>query len=268
MTEEMFEIPGHCPSCAGPTVEEGDFLYCRNKACPAKLSGDVKVWIRNLGILHWGEATIMNLTDPDDPKVSSVADLYRLSLDDLTLCCSGVKMARKLRKTLHDNTELPLELVLSSLNIPNFGLSTATDLVQAGLDSVDKVLSAGYDDFVAVPNVGEVTARQIEEGLLLRREILKDLATVVTIKKPVAGGPLTGVTVCITGDTSKPRKAVQKDIMDAGGVAKGSVSKDTTYLVTNDPSTATKKMEAAKKHGVKVIDEKGLYELIAGATGS
>jgi DNA ligase (NAD+) len=258
---ELFPIPELCPACSGPTSIEGDFLYCRSKSCPARLSGAVKVWVRNLGLLHWGDAMIDALTDPDNPRISSVADLYRLSVEDLAGCCSGTKMARKCHSVLHSNKSVPLELVLASLNIPNFGTSTATDVVQAGYDTVGKVLSMDFRQLLEVPNVGEVTARQVMEGLQARRDLILDLDGVLDIREP-SGGPLQGKTVCITGELSMPRKAVEKLIMDAGGSPKGTVSKTTSYLVTNNPDTTSSKMKKAQKYGVPVIDEAGLRGLL------
>lgn len=259
-----FPIPDLCPVCSGPTSLEGDFLYCRSKSCPAMLSGSVRVWIRNLGILYWGDALIDALTDPDDPRIQSVADLYRLTVDDLAECSSGKKMAKKCYDVLHAGKSIPLELMLASLNIPNFGTSTATDVVQAGFDTVEKVLGASYDSLKEVPNIGEKTARQIQEGILSRSDLIVELEEVLDLRPP-SGGPLNGKTVCITGELSLPRKAVEKMVMDAGGFPKGSVSKTTSFLVTNDQSTGTSKMQKAKKYGVPVIDEAGLMSLINGS---
>jgi DNA ligase (NAD+) len=151
--------------------------------------------------------------------------------------------------------------MLASLNIPNFGTSTAADVVQAGFDTVEKVLGASYDDLKEVPNIGEKTARQIQEGILSRRDLIAELEGVLDLKAP-SGGPLSGKTVCITGDLSVPRKAVEKMIMDAGGMPKGSVSKTTSFLVTNDQSTGTSKLQKAAKYGIPIIDEAGLMKLL------
>ncbi len=259
--EPPFPVPDHCPSCAVPATETGDFLFCRSRSCPSKLAGDVKVWIRQLGLLHWGDVLVDALTDPDDPKISTVADLYRLTVDDLVGVCSGLKMAKKCHDVLHSGKSVTLELVLGSLNIPVLGIGTATDIVQAGYDTVEKVLSLSFDALVAVPNVGEITAKSVCEGLLLKGGVLEDLSRVLDIRKP-SGGALSGKLVCITGELSMPRKTVEKMIMDAGGFPKGSVTKATSYLVTNDPGTASSKMASAKKHGVPVVSEAELMALL------
>lgn len=268
MELEFFQIPDSCPSCSGPTVVDGDFLYCRSPACPSRLSGAVKAWVKRLGLLHWGDAFVDSLTDPENPRVSTIADLYRLSVDDMADCCSGRKMAQKCWEVLHGSKSVPLELMLAGLNIPNFGISTATDIVASGLDTVDRVLSASFDDFLKVPNVGPATARHVYDGLQDKRSEILDLASVLDLRKPV-GGPLSGRSFCITGATSRPRKAVQKDILAAGGLVKESVVKGLSFLVTNeDASFGSSKMQKARKLGVSVVTESDLYSMLSSGTHS
>lgn len=263
MTESIsaFKIPDSCPACSSPLSEEGDFLYCRSRACPAQIRGSVLVWVRNLGLLHWGDTLLLNLTKPDDPKIQTLADLYRLTVEDIAKCCSGLKVAEKCYQTLHSNKDIPVELLFGSMNIPNFALSTATDVVQAGYDTVDKILSMSLEQLESVPNIGKKTAISIYNGLREKESQIRDLDTVLTVKKPVIGN-LNGKSFCITGELARPRKIVEKMILDAGGIVKSSVGKTTSYLVTNDTSTGSSKLQNAQKYGVHIIDESALYTLL------
>lgn len=259
---ELFAIPSTCPACGGSTVEDGDFLFCRSKSCPSRLSGALKVWIGRLGLLHWGDALVEALTESDPPRISSVADIYRMSAEDLAPFCSGMKMAKKLLDVLHSNKTVTLELLLCGQNIPNLGMSTSTDIVHAGFDTVEKVLAMSHEDLVRVPNIGDVTARTVLEGLSEKAPIIRDLATVLDVKKPVSG-VLSGKSVCVTGTTKVPRKAIQKAVLDAGGVAKDSVGAGLTYLVTNEGQEfASAKMQKAKKYGTTILTEDQLFALI------
>jgi DNA ligase (NAD+) len=240
---------------------EGQFLYCRNRSCPVQLSGSVRVWVKRLGLLHWGDALIDALTDLDKPKIQSLADLYRLEPEEIAECTSGMKMAKKCHETLHANKNVKLELVIASLNIPNLAVATATEIVQAGYDTVDKVLALTVEQLDDVPNIGLTTAQQIFDGLQERRCAILDLAKVLDIRG-AESGPLSGKSFCITGATSKPRKAVQKMIMDAGGIVKDGVGVGLSYLVTNETDTTSKKMQNAKKYGTSVISEAQLYEMM------
>lgn len=265
MTQEVqyFPIPTHCPVCSAELNIEGQFLYCRSRSCPIQLSGSVKVWIKRLGLLHWGDALVDSLTDPVRPDISSLADLYRLAPEDLAKHCSGLKVARKCWDTLHAAKSIKLELLLASLNIPNLALATATDIVQFGYNSIEKILSLTKDQLLEVPNIGEITAQQVFDGLKERRRAIIELSEVLDIRSSDAG-PLSGHSFCITGATSNPRPMVQKMIMDAGGIVKTSVGAGLSYLVTNDTDLTTKKMQNAKKHGTKIISEEYLMGMIRG----
>ena len=262
MTEvSEFKIPEHCPVCSGILNIDGQFLYCRSRSCPIQLTGSVKVWVKRLGLLHWGDSLIEALTDPENPKVNSLADLYRLGPEEIAKCTSGLKMAKKCWDTLHGSKSIKLELLIASLNIPNLAVATATDIVQAGYDSVEKVISITKDQLEGITNIGEITAQQIFDGLQERKHAILELAEVLEIKGP-STGPLSGKSFCITGATSKPRKAVQKMIMDAGGIVKDSAGSGLSYLVTNETDTSSKKMQNAKKHGTEVISESQLYSMM------
>ncbi len=258
---ELFKVPEFCPACAGTISIEGFFAYCRNRACPVQLTGSVKVWIKRLGLLHWGDSLIESLTNPDNPKIESIADLYKLEPEEIAECCSGLKFAKKCYDTLHASKSIPLELLIASLNIPNLAVATATDIVQAGYDSVEKVLSMTEEELLGVQNIGKVTAKQVFDGLQERRHVILDLSGVLNIKVSNTG-PLSGKSFCITGATSKPRKAVEKMIMDSGGVVKSSVGAGLTYLITNETDTTSKKMQNAKKHGTEVITESQLNSMM------
>jgi DNA ligase (NAD+) len=259
-SRELFAVPDFCPTCGSPSVEDGDFLFCRSKACPSRLSGALKVWINRLGLLHWGDAVIDAIAGGETPAIQSVADVYRMSPEDLAPFTSGLKMARKLHDVLHSNKSVALELLLCGQNIHNLGMSTSTDIVQAGYDTLEKVLSITFDDLVKVPNVGEITARSILDGLEERRSVLLDLASILDVKKPVSG-TMSGKSVCITGPTSIPRKAIQKMIIDAGGVAKDSVGSGLSCLVTNE-TTRTSKFVKAEKLKIPVLTESELYAMM------
>ncbi len=259
---DYFQIPDHCPACSGILSVEGQFLYCRSRACPVQLSGSVRVWVKRLGLLHWGDALIDSLTDPTNPRVNSLADLYKLEPEDIATCTSGIKVAKKCWGVLHSNKNVKLELLIAAMNIPNLAIATATDIVSAGYNTVDKVLALTPEQLQEIPNIGQRTAQQVFYGLQERKRAILDLAEVLDIRGPSSGGPLSGKSFCITEATSKPRKTIQKMILDAGGVVKESVGADLSFLVTNHPETNTKKMQNAKKHGVPIISESRLYELM------
>lgn len=263
-SSEYFLIPTDCPACFHPLKVEGDFLYCRSKRCPTRFFGDLKVWVDRLGLLFWGDAIISSLTDPENPNaIRSIADLYGMSVADLEEHCSGLKMARKCWKVLHDNMSVPLEVVLSGLNIPNLGLATATDIVKAGYDTIPKVKSLTTEQLTAVPNIGDITASQIKIGLDSKLELLTSLEAILDVRSP-STGPLSGKKICITGDVWAPRKAVQKLIVSAGGQAVDGVSKDTSLLVCDDLNSSSSKSKRAAAYGIPTVNGSDLKRVLDG----
>src|SRR4030095_16074328 len=96
-------------------------------------------------------------------------------------------------------------------------------------------------------------------------KVLDKLATLgIDPKQEVAAvgeGPLAGKTLVVTGTLRQPRAEGPKAIETAGGEQAGSVSKKTHFLVAGEDTGKTK-LEAAQKHGVRVITEAELEQLL------
>jgi DNA ligase (NAD+) len=79
--------------------------------------------------------------------------------------------------------------------------------------------------------------------------------------KKQRGTALVGKTFVLTGTLPNySRDAAKKMIEDAGGKVSGSVSKKTDYVVAGED--AGSKLDKARELGVKVVDEKGMEELV------
>ncbi|WP_077801532.1 TerD family protein [Streptomyces sp. JHA26] len=78
-----------------------------------------------------------------------------------------------------------------------------------------------------------------------------------------AGGPLVqGMKIAVTGETRTPRADLLLRGAAAGLNMMTSVSRHTSALVTNDPSTGSAKARRALAEGVPVIDEAAFLELL------
>ena len=78
-------------------------------------------------------------------------------------------------------------------------------------------------------------------------------------------GPLIGITFCLTGTLSRPRKEIELRIKAAGGKTTTSVSSKLDYLLAGE--SAGSKLEKANRLGVKVISESDLQEMIENKEG-
>jgi DNA ligase (NAD+) len=107
--------PTTCPECGGPTEWDGEYLTCPNAAeCPAQVEGRLKKWVKELGILEWGDALIERVVQAG--LAVTVAGLYGLSEASLaSLDRMGPASARKAREQLWSVLPLSLDRLLGSL---------------------------------------------------------------------------------------------------------------------------------------------------------
>jgi DNA ligase (NAD+) len=121
-------------------------------------------------------------------------------------------------------------------------------------------------DLDEIHGIGEVMAESIAQFFAesKNRRVIEKLRAAGLNPKQKAmttDGPLKGLAFCITGTLSRSRDEVKNDILRAGGKWTPSVGKGTHYLVAGENVGATK-LEAARKKGIKVIDEQALYKMI------
>lgn len=256
------QIPIICPSCKTSLIYIGEYLICPNKeTCPSQVIGRLNKWIKELGILEWGESILTKLIASG--KVKDVADLYKLTAADISsLDRMGEKSAENLIKELDKYREVTLENFLGGLCIDGIATSMVKLIKDNGLDSLDLICKASPERFERIPGFGEKRAAAFHEGLASNaNRILDILGAGVKIKEKVKGA-LTNIHVCFTGTMSTPRKKLQAMVAEAGGEIDKSVTKKTTYLVIDDPESTSDKAQAARKIGTKLISEKQFLDML------
>ncbi len=268
-------VPTKCPVCGGHVVKaEGEVDYrCVNANCPAKLRES---------ILHFASRSVMNIDGMGDALVNQlvdralvrkVADIYRLSQDDLLkLERMGEKSAQNLLGEIENSRQLPLERVVFGLGIRFVGERTA-EFLAAHFGSLDALIEAATvkneDESLTrlqeVEEVGPRIAQSIREFFLepKNRQLIEDLrraGLTFTGKKQQRGTQLAGRTFVLTGTLPDYSRDEAKRLIEAaGGKVTGSVSKNTDYVVAGaDPGS---KLDKARQLGVKVIDQKEMEKL-------
>ncbi len=259
---EYFGIPDKCPACGTKTVRVGEYVVCPNKKdCPPQVIGRLNKWIKELGILEWGESILTKLIESG--KVEDVYDLYTLKEEDITsLDRMGEKGAKKLLAELDKFREITLENFLGGLCIDGVATSTAKSVIDCGYDTLEKIQKLSISQFEKIPGFGEKRAQAFHDGLI-ENEIRIDsiIKAGVTIRERVKG-VLTGKSFCFTGSMETPRGQLQQMVEAAGGEVKKSVGKDLDYLVIADPSSTSSKAQAAKKNGTTLISEEDFLKMI------
>ncbi len=265
---KSFHMPERCPVCGGHVVRiEGEADHrCVNANCPAKLRETI-LHFASRGVMNidgLGDALVTQLTDRK--LVKNVADIYKLTKEDLlSLERMGDKSAHNVLDEIDNSKTLPLERVIYGLGIRMVGERTAQFLAEH-FGSMDALTKAGEEELQEVNEVGPRIAQSIVEFFQEPKnralvEQLREAGLTLTGKKKQRGTALAGKTFVLTGTLPHlTRDEAKKMIEDAGGRVSGSVSKKTDFVVAGDD--AGSKLDKAKELGVKVIGEKEMQELL------
>lgn len=254
--------PLSCPCCEGATQMDGEYLVCTNALeCPAQAVGRIKRYVAVLDVKEWGETLIEKLVEM--ALVSDVADLYKLSEAQLVeVDGMGEKSAAKVVKTLRARRKVPLETLLGALSIPLCGPSTIKLAMAAGFDTLESLRAASIEQLVAVEGLGPARARNLRTWLDDHYGLVEKLLLLGVKIEDRQHGNLSGMSVCFTGSSARPRAELEHLVRRAGGDVKTSVGKKLTYLVMADPTSTSSKAQAARKNGTTCVSEDELLRMI------
>jgi DNA ligase (NAD+) len=263
-----FVFPRFCPECQSEVVRaDGEVDYrCVNADCPAKLRESLLHFGRRevMNIEGLGEAVVQQLLDRG--LVHSVADLYKLTEEQLTaLDRFAEKSARALIAEIEGSKRAGLARVLMGLGIRFVGERTA-ELLAEEFGSIDALAGATAEELERVEEVGPRISQAIleffrQQANLALIQSLKDAQVDMTAEKKQRSEQLAGLTFVLTGTLpTLTREEAKKRIEDAGGKTAGSVSKKTSYVVAGEE--AGSKLDKARELKVPVLDEAGLLALL------
>lgn len=263
-----FYLPQYCPVCGAPTKrdEDGVFLRCVGAECPAQLSRIITHFVSRdaLDIEGFGKAIVDALVDRG--YLTSPADIFYLSLDQLkSLWQSGEIAAQKLLNAIEDAKQRDLNKLIYALGIRQVGAKTAKVLAST-FGSMDALRNASVEELRSVSDVGEITAEFIVEWFTQPQsqhmiEKLREAGLNFENMRQITDARFAGMTFVLTGALSKfTRDEATEKIELYGGKAAGSVSKKTTYVVVGE--NAGSKERKARELGIPVLSEDQFLELI------
>lgn len=262
------ELPSHCPVCDGATeiklMTGTKVLTCTNPNCLAKQVKRFSLFVSRdaLNIEGLSEQTLLKFIGLG--YVKSFADIFRLEnhRDEIVeLDGFGKKSYDKLSSSIEKSRHTVPTRILVALGIPGVGVTTAAQIARAYENKWAKISSLTYDELISVSGIGEVMARDYESFFAdeHNKSVVLDLVGELDIDESYeqVGTALSGETFVITGSLEhyKSRNELKKEIETQGGKVAGSVSKNTSYLVTNNPESGSSKNKAAAELGVKIITE-------------
>lgn len=269
-SEKIFAMPDVCPSCGHPLVRddggEGAAVRCTYAGCPAQ---------KARAIIHFASKDAMNIDGLGEQVISALlgaglitdaADLYDLNAEEIEkLDRMGKKSAENLIAAIEKSKAAGLERLLYAFGIRQVGESAA-EAVAGKFRTLDACMEATFEDFAAIPDIGEITAGNLTEfftspetATLVARLENAGVKTEAVKEKPA--DTLAGLTFVLTGTLpTLSRDEATEKIKAAGGKVSGSVSGKTSYVVAGE--AAGSKLTKANELGVPVISEEQLLAML------
>ncbi len=260
---DMLPAPLNCPSCGGEIERDGEYLVCRNDECPAQVSGYVKIWINKVGVLEWGGTIIDALVEQE--FITEPADLYALEQEQLATLklknrILGPSAAETMLNHLHAKKELPLHVFVGSLGIPLCARSVCRLIVDAGYDTLEKMINVSVEALMGIHGIGDEKAEAFHRGIRVKASVIARLEQEgVRPVAPLTEGVLLGKTVCMTGFRSP---ALTEAIEEAGGIVKTSVVKNLDYLVAKTANSTSTKAKKARAQGTVIMGKEDIWNLL------
>lgn len=267
------ETPKHCPACGAPTYKEPDMagIFCSAPlSCSAQISGSIEHFVSRscMNISGVGEKQIQALLAYK--LIGSPADLYAFAENIgkqqqlASLNGFGMLSVNKMVQAIQSSRQTTLPKFIYSLGIRDVGESTANNLARHFL-TIESIMQATREQLLSVPDIGEVTAGRVLDFMKDNSSSISALLncgiTWPTIEKQRTDSSISGKTVVVTGSFSQfSRDELKLKLQALGAKVSGSVSAKTHFLIAGE--SAGNKLLDAQKHGVTILDESQLAEIL------
>ena len=260
-----------CPECGTPLVRvEGEAAhYCPNiDGCHPQIIGRLEHFVsrKAMDISSLGPERLELLYQAG--LVRNIADIYDLRREQLIGLGASQqaslqdKSADNLLAAIEASKQVPFERVLFALGIRYVGEVGARKIARH-FQNIDALLVAGEEELAQVEDVGEVTAKAVNEWFAdeNHRAIVERLRDAglqfATTHNPQSAtlSPLSGLTFVVSGVfESFSRDGIKASIEEHGGRVAGSISSKTSYLLAGE-KMGPEKRKKAESLGVPIISE-------------
>lgn len=271
--DKTFEIkiPQNCSCCNTRLIDEGTRLYCPNKNCPKRVLHQLLKWTKTVDIRDFGETLITSLFN--DGILRKISDIYSLTQEKLIPYFLNEESiskekdslgAKKVYESIQNHKKMTLSVFIAGFDIEGIGETTVEKLENAGINTVKKLFKATKEELSNVSGFADIMAENLIEGLNENQEEIEYLLKnkIIQIKENLEGR-FTGKSFCFTGELKTMKRADAENLVKQnGGTAKSSVTKDLSYLVTNDTSSGSSKNQKAQKLNIPIISENEFLKML------
>jgi DNA ligase (NAD+) len=265
-SKQEFSYPKKCPGCNSKLIIQDIWLYCDNDRCPTKIKEEILNYVHKAGIDDISDKRLDEMIGKG--LVEGIPDLYRLKLEDFLLLDKvkdklAGKMFENIQKTKHQD----LAQFISAIGVEGVSMTKSEKIIAQGFNTLEKIQTLTLEKMLEFEGFAEKSSMSILESLEKKRPLIAELLRAgvkVNADQVSSGeGPLSGLKFCITGELSQPRPQIEKLIKQNGGVIAG-VSKNLSFLVTNEEEGTSSKYVKATALSVPIINEKKLMKMIEG----
>ena len=271
---EAYQMPTHCPVCDSELVhlDEEVALRCINPKCPAQIKEGLNHFVsRNaMNIDGLGPRVLAQMYDKH--LVSDVADLYKLTEEQLlTLDKIKEKAADNILTAISASKDNSVERLIFGLGIRHVGAKAAKILAEHFGD-LYAISQADFETIVSLDTLGDIIANSVvtyfenEEVHQLMAE-LQSAGVNLTYKGVRTSdlekidSPFKDKTIVLTGKlTQFNREEAKETIESLGGKVTGSVSKKTDIVVAGEE--AGSKLTKAQSLGITIWNEQQMADAL------
>jgi len=264
-SKTKFTYPELCPSC-NQKIEIVDIrLLCKNSSCPAKVKEEILNYIKNSGMEDLSDKRLEEMIRKG--FIKDITDLYQLTEENLlSLDKVKEKMATKILTTIEKSKEQNLSQFIAAIGIEGVSTTKCEKIINHGYQTIEDIQNLDLENMMQIEGFAEKSSTSFIQSLESKRDLIANLKKVgVKIKKAVStqgSGNLNDQKFCITGELSMPRNQFEKLIKENGGTMVSSVSKNTTYLITNEKDGTSSKYKNAIKLNIPIVTEDELLKMI------
>jgi DNA ligase (NAD+) len=268
-SEKIIEIPKLCPICSTKTEQDEGMvaIYCPNPHCPAKIQGQLEMFVGKQGLNIdglWVKQIELFLELGWITDFVSVFHLGRHREEFFTLEGYKEKSVNNLLESLEKARHTTLDRVLVALGIPNVGKKTGKILAENIFslrneweELIDVMNRVTYESLETLYDIGPETARSvieyIEENNLLIERLFHELHISIPVKKENILGKFSGLAFCVTWSfDALSRDEIHELIEQNGGEVRTAVTGKLDYLIVGE--NAGSKKSKAESLGVKCIN--------------
>jgi DNA ligase (NAD+) len=279
-SSKKFIFPTKCPSCGSKT--EKDFNKITKKYDAVRRCGSEGFECEKIAIekiKHFISKEALNIDGLgkkvvekfwDLKLIKSPEDIFKLDYDKISnLDGWGKKSISNLKYSIEKANEVTLDRFIFSIGIRHIGIENAkliadhSKTIENFLDIINK---KNINQFLNIDGIGETQIQSIEKFIKNRANInnINKLQKVLSIQKLEINkkGKLKDKTFMFTGKLIDISRAEAKSLIEKNsGSIVSTVNKKLNFLIIGEKPT-NKKVELAKKIGVKIINQQEWTKLL------